>query len=1090
MSTTGVETSIKRAPSKRYKKKNIIITFVVVTALVLVIVVVVIIVMNRASKGKKNLSGQNVVGLQNDGKVPDSDAKNVPKPKDKKRDLKANNASDPESKENVFTPSDSVVANENASKSNGSPRMNSQEELNNKLIENALDAKNKPLPESSSGKMFNVKDAVAILNKNASTTDTSGIKGTLNEKKDKNEILDEKKGTGQEPEKPPKEDIKDKTSSEKESEKVKPKPEDTELKEITAYLNDETLPHNPVICQKIWKRLNEVLELKDDHGNLIYTLDFVKKRCLQTLPDDVADAFIELQQDLSSTDDWDLNELEEKFADLRAHSGIEQLYPEFAASSVYEAYFDKFIGKVDSLIKARGIANADKATAIIEKLAQKAKTKLDEEIHKDDPSSDLCFHLRKVSLVQDLEDAFENYDSNKFKTQLDELVKHRQTSLTFDESTLGINSESLFYKVEWKALSLVEYKFDNNLKIQDRIKALKDDDLPTKIRKYDQLAQICKALSSWSTKDISSTRDYLIMEYFDQPIIDFIEPVMGTGDLALLLKPLILGLNLDTLPYFLSKTSNGDILKFWAIQRYRTTLKYTMTAKNLSENLAAKFAKTTDVHSVLEAELAMLCTKLGECIASTPPDFKVFKGYLSQIAPLRRSLDSTYSGGDHALEGEKYTQTQDIIQAKLISIVDDVQADHFDEVEILLKMCQEIFYGELKYPNIEVEINTKEDYDEVRRAKIVKTYFTKVNQGEFASNLGPINAQLQACGMEEIDEASLRWLLVKSNMYSELITSDDSPSHSQYTAIKAEIASKLKNIVENLDESRGVYRRNELYLENLMRAWEIIKGSDTLSPTKFTSMYIEALVPKMISNLKDSLLRADDTTVIAQRASKCNMASLYCSTEALIKDDKAKFFASENTCSYDQNTNLFEDAYYKEFKANPLFNTTPDREIVWNLVKDQLDNPSNTRAHNLYVYHYLVPSLDRCEYLLDSSVSFKGVDAKNKIIALLSFSEKSGPVKVLALKMLETQTIAGRKGNGVALYWYVIARPYLDGTEFSALKDEPSVLDKYILKAVNCLISDYKSEKGDFKLKRAYEDNYECLKTLFSGDSHTFPSLS
>ena len=553
MSNADLEISSKKSPISRTNKKNVIIGLIVAIVLVVVIIVVVIF-MNVASRGKGTLASQGEDNLQNDGRVSDNGVKGVLRPSEKKRSIQVNNAPVSGSTEDGLNAPDSVVIKDKTSKvNNNAPekKKNSQEELTNKLRENALDAKNKALEERSSEEVPKIKDAVVDLKTSTSTTDLS-VKLDNHEPEKKESSQDpEKKGISQDPKTPQKEDVGDTNLSEEEFDKEEPKPEDIELNEIIAYLSDVALPHDPVICQKIWKRLNEVLELKDGKGSQIYTLDFVKKRCLQTLPDDIADAFIALQQMLSSSGDWDLGDIENKFAVLRAHNGIEELYPEFAASSVYETYFEKFTGKVDTLIKAKGIANADKATAIIKKLAQKSKTKLDELITsmcaQENPSSDLCFHMRKGSLIQDLDDAFANYDSVKFKSQWDELGKHRQTSLTFDESSFGININSLFNMTGWNSWSFVKYRFEYDFKVQDHIDALKDDDMSTQIRKYDQLAQICKALFSRSTIDISTIRDNLVMNFIDPHIINFIEPVMGTADLASLLNPIISDLHLDSI---------------------------------------------------------------------------------------------------------------------------------------------------------------------------------------------------------------------------------------------------------------------------------------------------------------------------------------------------------------------------------------------------------------------------------------------------------------------------------------------------------------------------------------------------------------
>ena len=507
-----------------------------------------------------------------------------------------------------------------------------------------------------------------------------------------------------------------------------------------------------------------------------------------------------------------------------------------------------------------------------------------------------------------------------------------------------------------------------------------------------------------------------------------------------------------------------------------------------------KFAKTTFVSYVLNDELSKLCTALGESIVSTPPNYVAFIDYLNLIDRLRRSLDEHFSGNPTILDGKERTQINDVLQAKLISLVDDTKHDYSNDVEILLKMCQEIIYGEVKYPNIEIEIKTKDDYSEVRRAKIVKTHFTNVNQGEFASNLGPINAQLRDSGMEEIDEAELRWLLVKANMCNELVTSDDS-SHSQYTAIKTEVANKLKAFVENLDQVFSVYRQYKKYMKNLMKAWrEIISTPDTVEPKDDVSKYIERLIPKMISNLRNNLVGADNSTVIEKKVLGYEIARKCYKTEddfkqSLISEDKVRFFANENTSTYDQNTDLSKDAYFKAFKASHLFSCTPDREIVWNLVKDHLDDPLNARAHNLYVYHYLVPSLDRYDYMVENPDTRISNDAKGNIFKLIWIPEMSVPVQVLVLKMLETHTLAGRKGNGIALYWHLSSLGYINGKEFTALNDKPNVVNQFILKAVDGLISTFISEKGDPMIERAYEDNYECLKTLFSGDLKAFPLL-
>ena len=880
--------------------------------------------------------------------------------------------------------------------------------------------------------------------------------------------------------------------------------EHIELKKIIAYLTDAALPHNPVICQQILTRLDEVLEIKDDKGNQIYTLDFVKKRCLQTLPSDVADDYIALQRGLSASGKFDLGNLERKFAGLRDHNGIKELYPEFAASSVYEAYFDNFSGKVDALIKTKGKANADEATSIIEKLAQNSKTKLDKLVEKecsqDASSTDACFHLRKGSLTQDLEDAFNNFDSSKFMRQLDELSKLRQVSPIFDESTHAINSKSLFYKPEGSIKSYAKSRFDDDPKLQAQVAdALASGDLPTQVGKLCQLELIYRSFPSYTPKIISDIRENLLMDVIDPHIIKIVKPEMGipdnTADLAALLKSKISGMdpNDKAMPYFLSKASKEDILKFWAIQRYKISLTDPkIKSNNTSKNFAIKFAGSTNVKSILGDELAKLCTSLEKNINSTPPNYDAFMGHLNLIVRLRRSLDKNFTGFP-TLDGDEHTQIKDIIEAKLISLVDNTKHDYSNEVETLLKMGKEIIYGELKYPNIEIEIKTKDDYTEVRRAKIVKTHFTNVNQGEFASNLGPINAQLKASGMEEIDAAKLCWLLLKVNMCEELVTSDDS-SHSQYTAIKTEVANKLKRIVENLDETKSVYHRYSEFLENLIRAWrKKINAPDTIEPND-VSKYVRKLISKMISNLRNNLVGAETTTVIEKAEYGYEIAKIcYISEEvfkqSLISEDKARFFASENTSTYDKNTNLSEDAYFKSLKACPFFISTPDKEIVWNLVKDHLDDPSNTRAHNLYVYHYLMPSMNDYECMAshpDTSRSGK-IGLYDLIIHI---DMKIVPIKALALKMLETQTIAGKEGSGVALFWHEVSVNNDLISIFNTLKDEASVVDNFILEAVDELKSTYEFHKDDTRLKNVYEDNYESLKKQYSGDPKTFPLLT
>ena len=464
------------------------------------------------------------------------------------------------------------------------------------------------------------------------------------------------------------------------------------------------------------------------------------------------------------------------------------------------------------------------------------------------------------------------------------------------------------------------------------------------------------------------------------------------------------------------------------------------------------------------------------------------------------------------LRNEENAEIQDLI----ISILGpQLVQGRYVEFEALANFSKEIGY-QLKLPDSDIEINTKDEFDEARRIIVVRNNFDGVADGEFFSKLPLINAELARIGLEVIDEAVVRRILVKTGKFRELVRSDD-PNHTQYKAIKTEISNQLKNMVQSLnDDESSVFNDNITALRALMKAWrDLIDAADEIEPkyvrpdgwrpkdaqieAEINSYYCSILTEK-VNDLNSSIR----TTIVPGYYEKMILAmdintKFNCEIQdartSIMKEEAiSTFYVTENTATYDQKTDLPTDPFFQKYKTfyNRMREPTADVVLVLNLYLAKPPNePAKSQSCNLLAYHYLVPEITRYEYKAGCSDRAVANESRVDLYQLIQLMSRGlyERAQAMTLRVLRTQNIAGRDGNGLIMFWHdqigddALAKLYCDLQEAKAI-----VVDPLIINALGNLKGAYSRATTTPELKRVYIENYEVLKSLHS-NPNDFPPL-
>ena len=819
-------------------------------------------------------------------------------------------------------------------------------------------------------------------------------------------------------------------------------------------------------------------------------------------PGDVHD---NLEKDLKAEGIWNLSELEASFNALQTHSKKDEivaLHPELAANSVYEAYFDKFKDKIDTLMKSYGPLNILNATDMMDHLAQNCKSKLDEWIDSEctqtagtTPNSDQCYYLRKASIVQGLKDALNNGDFIKFKNQYVELINLLRPCTTDDESVNAV--QAVFRDVETNASIFVNGLFDIKSTVDFQIDGDENDTLSTRIGKLDQLKKICE-LVKIKTYAIIAKKKELILNVVDRNN-------MNDPNLVTIIKDKTSGLDHNDLdvPYFITQTTSDKALKFWRAQKCKMILdddklKDKHTPSNAifgSETFKTSYEVVNFVSSTLVQEVELLKAEAFECVNVNPPNETKFMETVKTLIHLNRSLIEQKFAEHEVLKlrSNENTNLQDVLSSLIYG---HLSQGSYEEFEALANFSKEIDH-QFKLPNTCIEISTKDEYDEARRILIVKSNFESVADGALNSKLPLINAELVRIGLEAIDEASVRRILVKAGMFRELARSDDH-NHTQYKAIKSEISNELKDFLGKLDGDISCFYEKLNALKALMNAWiDEFDETDEIEP-KSSSYFCTFLIEK-VNDLNGSIR----TTIVPGYYEKMCLArnintELKCEIQdirdSIIKDEALNtFYTLENKTSYDQTTDLSKDPFFQKFKAlyNRMWEPTADKTVAFSLYLAAPPNsPAKTQSLNLLVYHNIVPSLAESEYKAGCSVPAVAKKAKDAIYNVIQ-SIRMEPHGAMVLDELKTQIIAGKKGNGLVMFWHDLITSGNGKVKFydDLHEAKASVIDPLIANALTNLKDTYSNTTITSEVKRVYARNYEVLKCLHS-NPRSFPPLS
>ena len=820
----------------------------------------------------------------------------------------------------------------------------------------------------------------------------------------------------------------------------------------------------------------------------------------KVLPDD---ACAKLEKDLKADGIWKLSELEANFNALWTHSKkdeIETLHPELAANSVYEAYFDKFKDKISTLLKGNGPLNILNATDMMDHLAQNCKSKLDEWISSECTQtaattvlSDQCYYMRKASIVQGLKDAFYSSDFTKFKNQYDELVSLLRSSSIDDES---LNAVRLLFKdVETNASLFTEGLLNIQSTLGIQIDGIKGDNLSTRIGKLDQLKKICELLKT-ETDALIAKKKELTLNVVDAKN-------MNDPNLAKIVNVAADGMDPNDLdvPYFITQTSSDKVLEFWKAQKCKSILNdEKLKDKHTPANaiLGSDTFKTSDevadfVKNTFEGEVERLRTEVFKCVNVTPLNVTTFMENIKVLIRLHRSLENQKWAESDArnLIVDKKTDIEDVLSR----LMDDRFAQgHFDEFKALAKFSTEIYCRFGRY-----EINTKDEFDEARRIMVVKNNFKRVADGGFTSTLLLINAELIGLGLEAIDEAAVRRILVEEYKFKELLKSDD-PNHTQYKAIKSEISGELENFIGRLDGDLFCFYIKLNALKDLMNAWiDEFDAADEIEPKFNIGSYFCKFLTEKVNDLNSSIRTTivpgyNDKMRLARNIDsefKCEIKNL--TDYTIMEEAISTFYAADNKTSYDQSTDLSIDSYFQKYKTiyNRVREPTADKYIIMSLqLADPPNNHAKTQSLNLLVYHNIVPSLAENEYKAGCSVPAVAKKAKDAIYNVIQ-SIRMEPHEAMVLDELKTQIIAGRKGNGLAMFWHDLI---ISGDGRVKFYDDlhgakAVVVDPLIANALKNLENNYSRPKVTPELKRVYVECYEVLKNLHSNPK-SFPPLS
>ena len=729
------------------------------------------------------------------------------------------------------------------------------------------------------------------------------------------------------------------------------------------------------------------------------------------------------------------------------------------------------------------------------------------------------FRMIKKIALDTMTSAFKELDFDMFKRFFDELIVIRHTLFTGIDSTLeAIEYDSSEAIVEYIIRNVVNQRLNMPSTLDAQIAAIaeaSDMNLSAKVNKLNVLLKFLDALNVRGESTFRKKKELML---------SVVESHMGKPDFADHIKSDFDSLSPDELevPYCTTLTSKDDIIKF---QKAEKLLLLKMDATVVDKHTAAnavlgkpQFSNDNEINDYVEQiydeEYKRLTDEMYNIITASPIVEASFMKCARLIVLLRRSLSLPYFQKAQIASlylGPNRDNIGKIINTRVAKIISDIEHDNSAEYELLARLSKEIeFTPKIPglYYNEYVEIKSRDDFNNSKTIKVVKGHFK--TEGAFASKLAAINTALKSIGISTpIDEAKARRILVTELMYREFVKSDDDPKHSQYFAIKKEIADEIKKVIETLDGDCDEFKKMEGNVTMLIGAFRAAYSeNDAVEPKsniggsipEDITTYFEPLLKASVTDLKTRIKTSDVPELQAKvKLANCMSESLYGSKalpdlaafeKELFDEAIAGIFDSGNPAAYDRTTDLLTEPHFNYFKRIYMAFKRPQNEleVVLKLTEPHLNDATNAKAHNLYVYHYLAPQLnDRDAKAIVTGFDEEGIPHKAWIFKeFRKIHSLPVPTRSAAYKMLETQRIAGKSGNGLILCWNsrIVVSDASHSLNYEYLKtDNRKEVDPMIEKAIENVKGMYnyneKSDK-DASLKDAYLGNYNVLKSLHS----------